>query len=460
MPLTINSKTIDILETKLQAQQPKYKENEAYTRGKNPELFRKKKTKDPDNRIPIPLAKIAVDDMTGYAGRDIAVTYANVEAKDDDKTKTDDYQEIMRTFQEYNEDNLLLSDAFKEMLKHERTYLLFWTSDELTLSNGMLTPEYSIVGLDRMVVIWDGALKPKMKIAALFGTEEDNPENQEVILYLPLMAERWTKKKNATEWMQDTEYINNYPYTSVPAVEIKMSREGGPLFEAEKPMIDANDRGISKSMNEMDRFNALIALFPGKVDAEFVKLLEEKKIIDQLGQYDSDKWPQYMEKNLEAVNEFYNKLLDRLERLFHKSVKVVDFSSTEFSSGDDSGAARAFKVLAMEFKASEIEIYFKKAMNRRTELFNDVINASTSSIKTEDYKTVTIMKRNLPVNDLQKAQIAQILKGLQVSDLTILKIFGKDFVPDPEAEVKAMQDQKALDAKTTIDLLNSGNDTE
>ena len=54
-----------------------------------------------------------------------------------------------------------------------------------------------------------------------------------------------------------------------------------------------------------------------------------------------------------------------------------------------------------------------------------------------------------------------ILKTLQVSDLTIMKIIGKDFIPDPDQEAKNIQEEKAKVAKETLRLLQGGSeDTE
>ena len=46
-----------------------YAENRAYVEGKNPAIHRERKKKDPDNRVPVPLAKSSIEEMAGYAGR-------------------------------------------------------------------------------------------------------------------------------------------------------------------------------------------------------------------------------------------------------------------------------------------------------------------------------------------------------------------------------------------------------
>ena len=43
-----------------------YNVNSAYVRGKNPTIVKNATGDDPDNRLPIPLGKVAVDNMVGY----------------------------------------------------------------------------------------------------------------------------------------------------------------------------------------------------------------------------------------------------------------------------------------------------------------------------------------------------------------------------------------------------------
>ena len=81
----LNKEDIQKAYAKLKKQIAVYKENQEYFRGANPEILKKQRKKDPDNRVPIPLAKSTTEDMTGYAGADITIRY---EAVDDKNKKT------------------------------------------------------------------------------------------------------------------------------------------------------------------------------------------------------------------------------------------------------------------------------------------------------------------------------------------------------------------------------------
>jgi len=182
----------------------------------------------------------------------------------------------------------------------------------------------------------------------------------------------------------------------------------------------------------VDRFNAVLALFPFKVSQDFVEKLRDMNVIDDLDQF--ERWPEYLEKNLGAVDSFYNALADRLERLFHKSIKVPDFSDENFA-GNSSGIALSYKLLAMEFLAAQIDAYFDRGVEKRYNLIAQAINAGGRQYPLDEYELIIDNKRNLPVDEATKVQLAQQLLGI-VSEETVLKMLPNTIVPDVERELE------------------------
>jgi len=80
--------------------------------------------------------------------------------------------------------------------------------------------------------------------------------------------------------------------------------------------------------------------------------------------------------------------------------------------------------------------------------------ASVIGINVELYKMVIRFKRNLPIDELSKVQIAQGLKMLGVSDETVLKILPKSIINDPEAEAEKMKEVEAEQSTRFNDMLN------
>ena len=422
-------------------------ENNEYVKGRNPATLNEAPQSAPDNRVTIPLAKIAVDTLCGYAGRagDIETFWENivtVEEESDSKkaAEEDTYIDLQRRIAEYNEAALETSELYQIALPQGVSYELLWVSDALDLPKGVMTPEYKWIPNQEIVLVWSTDIKPTLLAAARFWTVK---KNRFVDVYYPEFSNRWEMLKETDDWIRNKEEDTQYPYKKVPLAIYGINRDQDSLFEAEKGLITANDKLLNKSVNEVDRFNALITLLPGKVDKTFVDKLKEIKVLDQLADY--DKWPEYLEKNLSGINEFYTALADRLERLFHQSIKIPDFSDENFVNAQ-SGLAMAYKLLGLEFITSKIEIYFLKGLKMRNELINDVIGLDTS-IKTEEYKMVLKPKRNLPTDDKSKAEIAQLLFGI-LSKETLLRFLPKSIVDDVEKEQARLEKEGKNEAET------------
>jgi SPP1 family phage portal protein len=414
--------------------------NEAYMKGRNPTILEMEPIKEPDNRIPIPWAKSAVENMAGYAAMpgNIKVEYPFLDTTDD-ANMDNLYEKQVIEWQKMNEDHIEITELYIQTLAQGRAYEMWWADKGATGTEAI--PRWKRVPGDQIVLVWDDGFEPKLIKAVYFWGNFEENEHHALILD-KRKGEGWTKEEGG-EWKRKSDFDLNYPYDRIPIIEFVGSMDREPFFQAQKEIIDAHDILISSSQNEVDRFNALISLFPGMVSKEFADKLKEYKVIDDLAQFDGDQWPRFLEKNLSGVKEFYNELADRLERLFHKTIKVPDVTSPDFAAGDESGVARAFKLLPMEFRAAMIEAYFNKGLIKRKELLDDVFKYNTSGVNPEEYITEVTSKRNIPVDELAKVQIAVQLTGI-VSKETILKWLPNSIVPDYEAELARLLEEREM----------------
>jgi SPP1 family phage portal protein len=452
MPLDITNDFLKVAYQNLMAKNRLVHENAAYVKGENPPIYNENPKEKPDNRIPTPFAKIAVEDMSGYAARpgDIKLEFEKIidASGADEENKEDEYIKINALISEYNDDGIEIAELYQEALTQGCSWELWWVSDNLNLPGGMLTPEYKILSNSEVFPIWSNDLKPKLE-ALLRFYKIDGDLYADV--YYPFYAERFVRYKNKDNFIK-VSFVNEagnesetfvYPYSQVPAICYPINKDKTSLFQAEKPIIDSHDKLISKSLNEVDRFNALIALFPDKVDQQFVEKLIEYKMIDDLGTWDGDKWPRYLEKNLNNIQQFYENLTDRYERLFHKSIKVPDLSNLNISgNSQESGRARAFKFLMMEIKASQIDIYFNQGLRKRKDLLDDVFKASTLKFDLDDYTVNINNKRNLPVDKQIAIEIALGLQGLGLSKETVLKSLPGGIIDSVENELKRIKKEQ------------------
>ena len=405
-----------------------YRQNRSYFYGRNPWIESREQRREPDNRIAIPFAKMAVEDMAGYAAmpgyRTVEIDNIRTDASVQQDAGIDTYIQLVREIESANDSDRLTAELYQEALVHGRAFELFWYDDAV---------EFARVPENEIELVYDGSLKPEL-VGAVRFYDRARLFARRASVYTDVDITDYTRDGSGS-WTESG--IRLHPYGRVPINIYAINTQQQPFFEAEKGLIDAQDKLLSSSVNEVDRFNAVMALFPQKVDKEFIDKLREMNVIDDLG--DFDRWPEYLEKDLGKITSFYQQLADRLERLFHKSITVPDFSDENFV-GNSSGVALAYKLLGLEFKAAQIDLYFDKGINGRYELISSGINAGARQYPTDDYEIIIDNKRNLPVDEAGRVQIAQQLLGI-LSEETILKMLPNTIVPDVERELERISQQ-------------------
>jgi len=436
--MPVDSKELEKLYTRLGKKNAKLNENNKYVMGKNPYIMGKAQGKKPDNRMPVTLAKMAIDSMAGYAGKagNIKVTYDLV-AKDT-PDENDPFIEYMRAMDIFNDTDIEISELYEEGIEQGESYEIWWVSDKKSLPSGLLTTEYKIVPSEEMIFRYSSDLKKELLYAVHF-TKDDDMETATV--YYPLYLEMYTKIPGGSWKFNDVE---QHPFTTVPVNIYKTNRLSNSLFEAEKTYIDGIDEIYSKSMNEVDRFNAAIALFGNLLGKDFAEEFKNGNISMVEGLTEDQEavfTPQYLEKNLTGVKDFYNQLMDRMETWFRKSVGIADFSDDAFA-GQQSGIAILFKLIPMEFRAAQIETYFNQGLYRRLGYYGDVYNASVASVDVNDYTTIVKSERNIPVDEKARVEILEKLNML-ISKKTLLENMPNTIVSDAETELARLEEESA-----------------
>jgi len=379
---------------------------------------------------------MAVDAMAGYAGKagNIKVNYDLVTTNTPDPN--DQFIQYMNAMDDYNETDLEISELYEEGIKQGVSYEIWWTSDKLIIPGTPLTTEYKIVPNSEIVLKFTNDLKKTLEYAVHFTKDEDE---ETATVYYPLKSDKFTRKIGVTGWGEAEEQV--HPFKTVPVNIYRTDRFAKSIFEAEKAFIDGIDEIISKSMNEVDRFNAAIALFGSEVGKQFNEDFKNGNIsmIDSLASDEGSFTPQYLEKNLTGVKDFYNDLMDRMEAWFRKSVGIADFSDEAFA-GQQSGIAILFKLIPMEFRAAQIETYFNQGLNKRLGYYGDVYNAGKQRVNVDDYTTVIKSKRNIPVDDKSIIEGVEKLQGI-LSKETLLEMLPESIVPDALKEIKRLEEE-------------------
>jgi SPP1 family phage portal protein len=452
-----------------------YDENTAYLKGKNTEIFREAKKASPDNRLGNTFAKMVVDDMCGYAGRkeDIKIEFEviDVDENSDDTTNEEEYKKIARRWMDYNSDGIETAEMYRETLGQGYAVELWWTSesDEAGLP---VKPEYKMVRGDSVYIKWSNTIKPVKEYAIYFNKEkifEDDKETVSALIMYPHYNETWTKDNDKwaikiTEEEVEGEIVQKAmqetPFSIVPIVYTRANKDEEPIFNSEKCYIDNIDKITSKSLNEIDRFNALILLLPGIADAGLKQKLIESKLFDDLDKYARD--PSYLAKDLQGVTEFYKWLEELMEQLFRKSIKIPDMTSQDFAGNAEAAKALLFKLLGMEWVAAQVETYFIQGIYDRKILFDDVIKAGTLSIDTDSITIEVKTKRNIPIDEKEKVELAVMLKGIGVSEETIFKMLPTSIIPDYEKELARKEEEglKKVNLITDNQAVDTNTDNE
>ena len=218
----------------------------------------------------------------------------------------------------------------------------------------------------------------------------------------------------------------------VPISIYKNNEEEMGDFENVISMIDAYDRTVSDSINDMDQFadSYLVLKGIGEADDDTLATMKANRLL----LLDDESDAKFLVKD---VNDTYSKNIeDRLNDDIYKFSGCVDLTSDITAM---SGIAIKYRLLGMENVCAIKESYFKKGLLRRIELISVIEKAmqNPDEIITEVEMQFT---RNLPTDNSEFVDIVTKLDGI-VSDETLLGLLP--FVDDAEAEMERRD--KALD---------------
>lgn len=195
-------------------------------------------------------------------------------------------------------------------------------------------------------------------------------------------------------------------------------------------LVDAYDRVVSDSVNDMDQFadSYLVLNGVGQIDEDTLNAMKENRIL----LLDDNSTAQWLVKN---VNDTYSQNIEnRLNDDIYKFSSCLDLTS-DISAV--SGIAIKYRLISMENAASSKEVQFKKGLLRRIELINTITRALGSDIFNVNIK----FNRNLPTDETEAATLVNSLNGI-VSEQTLLGLLP--FIDDPQEEMKKREQENDI----------------
>lgn len=390
----------------------------------------------PNNKIVKNYCKTIVENFQGYLTGN-PVSYSGVDDAD-----ISSIQDVLDANDVINADSEFLQNALVGGIAYELCYI-----------NEDSEKKFKNVDTRNVVPIYSNDLDEDLLYCVYFypiqdWLDETAPERWGVDVYTADEIYHY----EATNTFNDFTLLDVEPhfFGEVPFVVFDLNKENIPIFEPIISLQDAYNALLSDEVNDFAAFvDAYMVL--KNLDATSEDLAEMKAnrtiIID--GESDVS----YLTKNISDTQ--IQNLLDNINVSIHTVSNSPDFSSEEFNNGVSSGIALQFKLVGFNNIASNIEARFRKALQKRIELINKVLEL----VDTDACVVEISFKHNLPSSILDIVNMVNSLRGL-VSDETLLAQIP--FIKDVAQELERIerQNEPYLDPYSATEQVSENGEEE
>jgi len=257
--------------------------------------------------------------------------------------------------------------------------------------------------------------------------------DSEYVYYLIKEGSKFTFEK-----IDDPNYKNPqlHLFKIVPVIKFKANNIEQSDLEKVTGLIDAYDELISDAQNELQEFvHAYIKATGANITADERIAMRKSKVIN-LPDKDAD--IDFLTKNING--EFFEQQKKTIKEEIFNTSKTVNMSDEKFSAGGvESGEARKWKLLALEFKAITKERKFTEGLRM---MWRVITSAPGSEYKFDPNKLTFTFIRNLPVDFLYYADVAAKLQGI-IPKIDILKYLP--FIKNAEDTHKRLLEENDID---------------
>jgi len=428
----------------------RYEKQCRYAGGRNPAILDRKAHEDPDNRIPVPIARKGIRLVSGYMFKPGNITYS-----------TDPegyYADTLKPIFDVSDEELTTQEEAETVLTHGEAWEYHYKVDG--------KPHFVEVPYAQCIPIWDDSLPPKLVgMIRHYCEMEGDEEIQEVYYWDDVRARKWKGKRGAMiEVMADPEKgeegMGLHGYGETPFAQFKMARDCSNLFDCVISLIDFHDRLISEDFaNEAQRFASSYMLLRNRLSAEVdpdtgkseLDMLKETRTFEDLGD-DVTKAVAFLTKTIPI--DFIKTATDTFERLIYDMMQIINPNDIA-TTGQISGIALAYKLLQFEYLCASIEAYFSRGLQWRIRLIQKALGSVSTEARGEQ---VTIQfRRNLPFDMASAVDQFVKLAGI-LPNRVALKLFPADFIPDSQAVLDEMGSAKGMDMNSDLQPDYTGSD--
>lgn len=368
----------------------------------------------PCSRTVVNYCKNIVDSYCGYLASPGYISYSS---QDD----IEDIMDILRYNDYQAEDSDFLLNA-----------LIYGTSAELMYIDNAGQTRFKLINPTSCFGVFDDSLSGDlMYFVRMYEVSEwDDTDLYYVDVYSDYDIRHYTmtgKQGFLTLVSEEPHYFSQCP------ANIFMLPDEKSIFDCVMGLQDAANELLSDEIDDYSAFcDAYLTLTGVDADADDIAGMKQNRVL-LLPEGAVANW---LTKN--ASDTQVENILKRVQDSIYRIAACPDFSSENFTGGVTSGVAIRYKLTGMETRAAKIEAEMKKALQRRIEI---ICGIASLKLGEEVFRDINIdFKRNIPEDTTATVDMVTKLQGI-VSNATLLSQL--DFIPDVNAELEAVQEQKA-----------------
>lgn len=368
----------------------------------------------PCSRTVVNYCKNIVDSYCGYLASPGYISYSS----------QDDIEDIMGILR-YNDYQAEDSDFLLNAL-------IYGTSAELMYIDNAGQTRFKLINPSSCFGVFDDSLSGDlMYFVRMYEVSEwDDTDLYYVDVYSDYDVRHYTmagKQGLLTLVSEEPHYFSQCP------ANIFMLPDEKSIFDCVMGLQDAANELLSDEIDDYSAFcDAYLTLTGVDADADDIAGMKQNRVL-LLPEGAVADW---LTKN--ASDTQVENILKRVQDSIYRIAACPDFSSENFTGGVTSGVAIRYKLTGMETRAAKIEAEMKKALQRRIEI---ICGIASLKLGEEVFRDINIdFKRNIPEDTTATVDMVTKLQGI-VSNATLLSQL--DFIPDVNAELEAVQEQKA-----------------
>lgn len=368
----------------------------------------------PCSRTVVNYCKNIVDSYCGYLASPGYISYSS----------QDDIEDIMGILR-YNDYQAEDSDFLLNAL-------IYGTSAELMYIDNAGQTRFKLINPSSCFGVFDDSLSGDlMYFVRMYEVSEwDDTDLYYVDVYSDYDIRHYTmtgKQGFLTLVSEEPHYFSQCP------ANIFMLPDEKSIFDCVMGLQDAANELLSDEIDDYSAFcDAYLTLTGVDADTDDIAGMKQNRVL-LLPEGAVADW---LTKN--ASDTQVENILKRVQDSIYRIAACPDFSSESFTGGVTSGVAIRYKLTGMETRAAKIEAEMKKALQRRIEI---ICGIASLKLGEEVFRDINIdFKRNIPEDTTATVDMVTKLQGI-VSNATLLSQL--DFIPDVNAELEAVQEQKA-----------------